>query len=185
MLYGDHFYLDINALLYFTWLHFQIRNEGQLAGTRSPLYRKLWCWATAHFFQNGTRYNEKQRENTESTKKTLFRQTQNRHAAPCLHTFSRISIDIRKTKEKRKLSNFKFSTHTSSPIELKIGILTLHPPDNKRSKAGRTNPRFRKVMIETNLLCFLIWKWVKIFAFFSRLVLACIEVFFDSFFTFR
>ena len=31
--------------------------------------------------------------------------------APCLHTFSRISIDIRKTKEKRKLSNFKFSTH--------------------------------------------------------------------------
>ena len=88
------------------------KEKGKLAGTRSQLYRKLWCWATAHFLQNGTRYNEKQRENTESTKKTLFRQTQNRRAARAsLHTFSRISIAIRKTKEKRNLSNFRFSTH--------------------------------------------------------------------------
>ena len=59
-------------------MHFQIIKESKLAGTRSQLYQKLWCWATAHFLQNGTHYNEKQRENTESTKKLLFQQTQNR-----------------------------------------------------------------------------------------------------------
>ena len=50
--------------------------KGKLAGTRSQLYRKLWCSETAHFSQNDARYNEKQRENTESMKKALFRQTQ-------------------------------------------------------------------------------------------------------------
>ena len=93
-------------------MHFQTRKEGKLARTRSQLYQKLRCRATAHFLQNGTRYNEKQRENTESTKKHCFGKPKTgAPRAPCLHTFSRISIDIRKTKEKRKLSNFKFSTH--------------------------------------------------------------------------
>ena len=67
-------------------MHFQIRKEGKLAGPRSQLYRKLWCWATAHFPQNGTHYNAKQREHTQSTKKTLFRQTQNRRARASAHS---------------------------------------------------------------------------------------------------
>ena len=59
--------------------------KGKLAGTHSQLHRKLWCLATAHFSQNDARYNEKQRENTESTKKGLFRQTQQNPAPRAVH----------------------------------------------------------------------------------------------------
>ena len=66
-------------------MHFQIRKEAELARTRSQLYRKLWCSATVHLSQNDARYDEKQRENTESTKKGLFRQTQKTHAPRAVH----------------------------------------------------------------------------------------------------
>ena len=46
----------------------------------------------------------------------------------------------------------------TSPIELRIGILTLRSSDCKRSKAGLKTPRFRKVMIETSWLRFPYWK---------------------------
>ena len=78
-----------NRLTY-VLMHFQIRKEAELARTRSQLYRKLWCSATVHFSQNDARYNEKQRENTESTKKPLFRQTQNRRAARAIQALPRL-----------------------------------------------------------------------------------------------
>ena len=153
MLCDDHFYLDINASLYFTWLHFQIRNEGQLAGTRSPLYRKLWCWATAHFFQNGTRYNEKQRENTESTKKTLFRQTQNRRARASAHSrMTKNPFQVRNPKANQEVVlalNPEVRPPRSAPYRgertSKLGEFIYHLSRANPPKLGRIRVDFEKL----------------------------------------
>ena len=145
-------------------MHFQIRKEGKLARTRSPLYRKLWSRATAHFLQNGTRYNEKQTENTESTKKPLFRQTQNRRAARAAnHTRTRTSLQLLNTEESVKVYQFQVcpaKRHRSS-WKLAYFHYTL-----RTINAPKLDPKlldFEKLWPRQVLPRFLIWKCIKIF----------------------
>ena len=165
-------------------MHFQIRKEGKLAGTRSQLYRKLWRWDFAHVQLSIYSVRIYARLTRTRPKNSIFAcAIFGRHAA-AFAAFTESPIEpsyIREEERNTTQDIVPHSTPRSTPILLKFGGFTLRPSTFRLFKTLHETPRFGRVR---HCHSALLENASKNFAFLPRLVVVCIKVFFDSFFTF-
>ena len=125
-----------------------LRRTCKLAGTRSPLYRKLWRWDFAHVQLSSYSVRIYAPLTRIRPKNSIFAcAIFGRHAAAfAAFTDSPIDPSYIREEERNTTQNIvPHSTPRSTPILLKFGGVTLRPSAFRLFKALHETPRFGRV----------------------------------------